>query len=885
MKKISFAIIMVATLLLLPSGLQGNLQYLGESNLNRVNSLSHIVFSEVLYDSRVSGEAEGEWLELYNPTGSSMNIGGWTISDNNHQYTIPNGTAIGTHGYIVISKGSSEFYSKYGFNPTLGNFFLDLSNSGDYLILKNSSGTVIDQVAWKSGGSSIPGWGSSSYPYADESRSIMRSNLNQDTNTYSDWLNNQIPNPQTGGTTFPEIQLDKTSMTFSLVEGNDSDSDTFTISNSGTGTLNWSVSANRGWISVSPTGGQDTGTVTVTVNNSGLTAGTYQGTITVSDENASNSPQTVNVSLTVTSGGTTFPEIQLDKTSMTFSLVEGNDSDSDTFTIGNSGTGTLNWSVSDDRDWISVSPTGGQDTGTVTVTVNNSGLTAGSYTGEITVSDANASNSPQKISVSLTVTGSSGGDAIIQVNRENLYFGSTGSIVTGAQTFMITNAGEGDMNWTISKSSWQLDVFPTSGTNSGIITVTVDPADLTYGSYYGTLTVESPEAVDSSQTVYVYLTIYGSTSPPFGNFATPVEGSVLSSSIPVTGWVLDDIDVSNVKIYCDNNYIGDAVFVDGARPDVEQAYPVYPKNYQAGWGYMMLSNFLPGGGNGIYTITAKVTDAEGNVVTLGSKTITIDNANAVKPFGAIDTPTQGGTASGDNFINWGWVLTPQPNFIPDDGSTINVYVDGVNLGNPVYNIYRSDIASLFPGYANSDGAGGYFSIDTTGYSNGVHTIAWTATDSAGNIDGLGSRYFTIINSSTSNSTGRGVISSHDIEKIPLEYRPTLIKHGIEVNDYQPADMNDSGDCIINIKELEPIEMHLTDCILNTGDPGNRFDGYLLAGNRLTPLPAGSTLDCGRGIFYWMPGIGYYGEYRFAFTVETTRGKTKKYVTINIIAKD
>jgi len=647
--------------------------------------------------------------------------------------------------------------------------------------LKNSSGTVIDQVAWKSGGSSISGWGSSSYPYANESRSIMRSSLNQDTDTYSDWLSNQIPNPQTGGTTFPEIQLDKTVMTFSLAEGNNSDSDTFTISNSGTGTLNWSVSANRGWISISPTGGQDTGTVTVTVNNSGLTAGTYQGTITVSDENALNSPQTINVSL--------------------------------------------------------------------------------------------------------TVTGSGGGDAIIQVNRENLYFGSTGGIVTGAQTFMITNAGEGDMNWTISKSSWQLDVFPTSGTNTGIITVTVDPAGLTYGNYYGTLTIESPEAVNSSKTVYVFLSVYKNTSLPFGDFATPVEGSVLSSSIPVTGWVLDDIEVNNVKIYCDNNYIGDAVFVDGARPDVEQAFPEYPKNYQAGWGYMMLSNFLPGGGNGIYTITAKVTDAEGNVVTLGSKTITIDNANAVKPFGALDTPTQGGTASGSNFINWGWVLTPQPNFIPDDGSTINVYVDGVNLGNPVYNIYRSDVASLFPGYANSDGAGGYFSIDTTGYSNGVHTIAWTATDSAGNIDGLGSRYFTIINSSTSNSTSRSIISNHDIAKIPLEYSPTLIKHGVEGNDYQTADMNDSGNCIINIKELEPMEIILTDCILNTGNPGQRFEGYLLAGNHLKPLPAGSTLDRSRGIFYWIPGIGYYGEYHFVFVAETTRGWSKKYVPINITAKN
>ena len=108
---------------------------------------------------------------------------------------------------------------------------------------------------------------------------------------------------------------------------------------------------------------------------------------------------------------------------------------------------------------------------------------------------------------------------------------------------------------------------------------------------------------------------------------------------------------------------------------MEQAFPGYPKNYQAGWGYMLLTNFLPNSGNGTFILYAKATDLEGHEVTLGTKTIHCDNANAVKPFGAIDTPPQGGTANGSSFTNLGWVLTPQPNSIPTDGSTINVFVD------------------------------------------------------------------------------------------------------------------------------------------------------------------------------------------------------------------
>jgi hypothetical protein len=64
-------------------------------------------------------------------------------------------------------------------------------------------------------------------------------------------------------------------------------------------------------------------------------------------------------------------------------------------------------------------------------------------------------------------------------------------------------------------------------------------------------------------------------------------------------------------------------------------------------------------------------------------------------------------------------------------------VDGVSIGHPTYSNYRADIASLFPGYANSNGAVGYFYLDTTAYKNGVHTIQWAAADSAGNIDGIG----------------------------------------------------------------------------------------------------------------------------------------------------
>lgn len=238
-------------------------------------------------------------------------------------------------------------------------------------------------------------------------------------------------------------------------------------------------------------------------------------------------------------------------------------------------------------------------------------------------------------------------------------------------------------------------------------------------------------------------------SSPFGSFDTPVSGLTVAGTVPVTGWALDDVEVSMVIIFNEDDtgleYIAQARFVEGARPDVAAVYPQYPNSHKAGWSLSLPTNLLPYGGNTSYNLHAVAVDNEGNYTLLGIHTIHCDNANAVKPFGIFDTPAHGEVVSGVSYVNRGWALTPQPNYIPTDGSTIRVYIDGINAGHPAYNIYRADIASSLWGYANSNGAGGTFDIDTTLYTDGIHTIQWVVTDSAGNTDSIGSRYILIQN--------------------------------------------------------------------------------------------------------------------------------------------
>ena len=59
----------------------------------------------------------------------------------------------------------------------------------------------------------------------------------------------------------------------------------------------------------------------------------------------------------------------------------------------------------------------------------------------------------------------------------------------------------------------------------------------------------------------------------------------------------------------------------------------------------------------------------------------------------------------------------------------------------------------------------------------------------------------------------------------------------------------------------------------------RWEGYLIVGDELRSLPIGSTLDAVAGIFSWLPGPGFLGDYRLVFI--DRENKSKAFLTIRI----
>jgi len=101
------------------------------------------------------------------------------------------------------------------------------------------------------------------------------------------------------------------------------------------------------------------------------------------------------------------PTIGLNLSSLSFSAEEGGANPaSKTLSISNSGGATLDWWVSDDADWLSLSPTSGTNTGEieeVTVSVDIMDMNAGNYTANSAISASGASNNPQTIIVDLSI--------------------------------------------------------------------------------------------------------------------------------------------------------------------------------------------------------------------------------------------------------------------------------------------------------------------------------------------------------------------------------------------------------------------------------------------------------------------------------------------------
>jgi len=255
---------------------------------------------------------------------------------------------------------------------------------------------------------------------------------------------------------------------------------TLTVSNTGTGTMNWTAAAGVSWLTITA-GSFGTGNGTITVSCQANTAAERTGTITVTASGASGSPKAVQV---IQASATGTPVLSVSPTPQNVSGASG----TATFQVSNAGGGALSWTAASGDSWLTITNGfSGNGNGTITVSYSANPGTA-ERTGSIIVTATGASGSPK---IAAIVQAAGGGTVpVLSLTPTS----ADVSALAGKTSFQVSNTGGGTMNWTASTSDpWLIIVSGESGVNSGTITVSYG-TNTGSAERVGSITVISPEA-------------------------------------------------------------------------------------------------------------------------------------------------------------------------------------------------------------------------------------------------------------------------------------------------------------------------------------------------------------------------------------------------------
>ncbi len=111
-----------------------------------------IVINEINYNSNNSVLDPGDWVELYNPNPTAVNLSGWTFHDNGFDFVFPVNTVVEPNEYLVLVEDSLDFKQAFphmNAGAYIGNLGFKLNNDGERMSLFSPSKCLSDYVIYR----------------------------------------------------------------------------------------------------------------------------------------------------------------------------------------------------------------------------------------------------------------------------------------------------------------------------------------------------------------------------------------------------------------------------------------------------------------------------------------------------------------------------------------------------------------------------------------------------------------------------------------------------------------------------------------------------------------------------------------------------------------
>jgi hypothetical protein len=154
-----------------------------------------MIINEVLYDADANTtDPDAEWVELYNASEVSVDVGYWSLRDASGLDALPS-IVVPPRGFAIIA-ATEAFRSLYSdveapvavVGGRIGNA---LGNDGDRLALVDATGATVDAISWGEDASVLdPSIGD-----VPAGHSIERRVAGADTDTAADFVDNDRPSP------------------------------------------------------------------------------------------------------------------------------------------------------------------------------------------------------------------------------------------------------------------------------------------------------------------------------------------------------------------------------------------------------------------------------------------------------------------------------------------------------------------------------------------------------------------------------------------------------------------------------------------------------------------------------------------------------------------